>query len=211
MDSLEVGDAQGAGEVDVVDGHAEAGVDGFSILLPGNRDGKIARTHDAGHEDAMADGISRELKRLNEGRHCRKPEHNVKNTDKPNGSASFYGEPYMRRLLVLDDTTFHSDVDALVPEQLGLNEHMAAVLSFIQFFLHVEQLQRAVVLERPLPVIKREQVGILEPFDGVIWVTDHVAVDVHVPPGNSGEVFHWSYVSRTFGDKNASIKITFEL
>lgn len=69
MDSLEVGDAQGAGEIDVVDGHAETGVDGFSILLPGNGDGEIARTHDAGHEDAMADGIPWELKRLNEGRH----------------------------------------------------------------------------------------------------------------------------------------------
>lgn len=102
-------------------------------------------------------------------------------------------------------------MDALVLNKLGLNKHMTAVLSFIQFFLHVEQLQRAVVLERPLPVIKREQVGILEPFDGVIWVTDHMAVDVHVPPSNSGEVFHWSYVCRTFGDQNTSIKITFKL
>lgn len=95
-------------------------------------------------------------------------------------------------------TTFHSDVDTLVLEQLGLNEHMAAVLSFVQFFLHVQQLQRAVVLERPLTVIKREKVGVLVPFDGVIRVTNHMAVNVHVPPSYCCEVFHWSYVSRTF-------------
>lgn len=41
MHPLEVGDTQGAGEVDVVDGHAQAGVNGLSILLPGDRDGKV--------------------------------------------------------------------------------------------------------------------------------------------------------------------------
>lgn len=94
--------------------------------------------------------------------------------------------------------TFHSDVDALVLEELGLNQHMAAVLSFVQFLLHVQQFQRAVVLERPLTVIKREKVGVLEPFDGVIRVANHMAVNVHVPPSYCCEVFHWSYVSRTF-------------
>lgn len=39
--SLEVGDPQGAGEVNVVDGHPQAGVNGLSILLPGDRDGKV--------------------------------------------------------------------------------------------------------------------------------------------------------------------------
>lgn len=69
MDPLEVGDTQGAGEVDVVDGHAQAGINGLSILLPGDRDGKVTRTHNTGHEDAMADGISWEFERLDKGRH----------------------------------------------------------------------------------------------------------------------------------------------
>ncbi len=72
--SLEVGDPQGAGEVDVVDGHPQAGINGLSILLPGDRDGKVTWAHNAGHEDAMADGITWEFERLDEGRHWRQPE-----------------------------------------------------------------------------------------------------------------------------------------
>lgn len=38
---LEVGDTHGAGEVDVVDGNTQAGINGLSIFLPGDRDGKV--------------------------------------------------------------------------------------------------------------------------------------------------------------------------
>lgn len=41
VNPLQVGDAQRAGEVDVVDGDAQAGIDGLSVLLPVNRDGQI--------------------------------------------------------------------------------------------------------------------------------------------------------------------------
>lgn len=72
MHQREVGDPQGAGEVDVVDGHAEAGGDGPAVLLPGDGDGQVPRDHHAGDEDPLPDGEARELERLDERRDCNK-------------------------------------------------------------------------------------------------------------------------------------------
>lgn len=68
MNPLQVGDAQRAGEVDVVDGDAQADINGLSIFLPVDRDGQITWTHHTGNEDPVTDGVTRELKGLDEGR-----------------------------------------------------------------------------------------------------------------------------------------------
>lgn len=96
--------------------------------------------------------------------------------------------------------TFHSNVDALMSGELRLHQHIARILSFIHILLHIEQLQGAVVLEGPLPVVVRQQVGVLVPLDGVVWVADDAAVDVHVPPSDGSEVFHWSDAGRPLKD-----------
>lgn len=67
----QVGDAQGAGEVDVVHGHAQAGGDRPSIFLPGDVQRPVARHYHAGDEDTLADGETLEFKGLNVGRDCR--------------------------------------------------------------------------------------------------------------------------------------------
>lgn len=58
----EVGDTQGAGEVYVVYGDAEAGRDWPAILLPGDEDRLVARHYHTRDEDSLADGKPRELK-----------------------------------------------------------------------------------------------------------------------------------------------------
>lgn len=68
MHQGEVGDPQGAGEVDVVDGDAQAGGDGAPVLLPGDGDGQVPRDHHAGDEHPLPDGETRELERLDERR-----------------------------------------------------------------------------------------------------------------------------------------------
>lgn len=66
----QVVDAQRAGEVDVVHGHAQAGRNGPAILLPGDVQGSVPRHDHAGDEDALADGEALELEGLDVGRHC---------------------------------------------------------------------------------------------------------------------------------------------
>lgn len=63
----EVGNPQGAGEVDVVDGHPQARGDWPAVLLPGDRDGQVPGHHHARDEDPLSNGESRELKRLDKG------------------------------------------------------------------------------------------------------------------------------------------------
>lgn len=65
----EVGDAQGAGEVDVVDGDAQAGRDGLAVLVPGDVDGQVARHHHARDEHPLANGEAGELEGLDERGH----------------------------------------------------------------------------------------------------------------------------------------------
>lgn len=66
MHQREVGDPQGAGKVDVVDGDAQAGRDGPPVLLPCDGDGQIPRDHHTGDEDPLPDGETWEFKRLDE-------------------------------------------------------------------------------------------------------------------------------------------------
>lgn len=66
----EVGDAKGAGEVNVVDGDTQARRDGPTILLPGDENGLVARHDHAGDEDSLADGKPRELKWVDGGWNC---------------------------------------------------------------------------------------------------------------------------------------------
>lgn len=96
--------------------------------------------------------------------------------------------------------TFHSNIDALVCGELRLHEHVTRVFSFVHVLLHVEQLQGAVVLEGPLAVVVRQQIGVLVPLDGVVRVADDTAVDVHVPASDGSEVFHWSDAGRPLKD-----------
>lgn len=81
------------------------------------------------------------------------------------------------------------DVDALGVHLVGLHHHFAVVLAGVHL-LHVGQLQRAVVLERPLPVVEGQQRRVLVPLDGVVRVADDPAVDEGVPPGDGGDVLH---------------------
>lgn len=66
----QVGDAQRAGEVDVVDGDAQAGGDGPPVLLPRDEDRLVTRHHHARDEHPLADGEARELERMDGGWHC---------------------------------------------------------------------------------------------------------------------------------------------
>lgn len=84
--------------------------------------------------------------------------------------------------------------------QLGLHQHITRVLSFIHILLHIKQLQGAVVLEGPLPVVVWQQIGVLVPLDGVVGVANDTAVDVHVPASDGSEVFHWSDAGRPLKD-----------
>lgn len=99
-------------------------------------------------------------------------------------------------------------MDALILKDLRLDEDVAGVLALVQLLLHVKQLQSAVVLERSLSVIERQQVGVLVPLDGVVWVSNDVAVDVCVPAGDGSEVLHGAYVSRTWKDVRKKQKET---
>lgn len=86
--------------------------------------------------------------------------------------------------------TFHGNIDALVCGELRLHQHVAGVFSFIHILLHIKQLQGAVVLKGPLPVVVGQQIGVLVPLDGVVRVANDTAVDVHVPPSDGSEVLH---------------------
>lgn len=57
----EVWDAQGAGEINVVYGDAQAGWNGPTVLLPGDEDRLVAWHHHAGDEDSLSDGKSRKF------------------------------------------------------------------------------------------------------------------------------------------------------
>ena len=92
------------------------------------------------------------------------------------------------------DCTFDADVDTLGVHLVGLHHHLAVVLPLVHL-LDVGQLQRAVVLKRPLSMVERQQGRVLVPLDGVVRVANHAAVHIGVPPGNSREVFHWSDAS----------------
>lgn len=96
--------------------------------------------------------------------------------------------------------TFDGNIDALVCGELRLHQHIACVFSFIHILLHIKQLQGAVVLEGPLAVVVWQQIGVLVPLDGVVWVANDTAVDVHVPASDGSEVFHWSDAGRPLKD-----------
>lgn len=64
VDGREVGDAEQARELVVVDGDAQVGRDGPPILLPGEIDGVVAGDYHAGDEYALADGVALHLKGL---------------------------------------------------------------------------------------------------------------------------------------------------
>ena len=70
VDGREVGDAEQAGELVVVDGDAQVGRNGAAVLLPGEVDGVVARDDHAGDEHALADGVALHLKGLDVGRFC---------------------------------------------------------------------------------------------------------------------------------------------
>lgn len=70
MHQCEVRDTQGAGEVYVVYGNAQAGRDWPTILLPGDEDGLVTRHNHTGDEDSLADGKPGKLKWLDGGRDC---------------------------------------------------------------------------------------------------------------------------------------------
>lgn len=57
----EVGDAQRAGEVDVVDGDTQTVWNWPTILLPGNEDRLVPRHDHTRDEDSLADGKPREF------------------------------------------------------------------------------------------------------------------------------------------------------
>lgn len=65
----QVGDAQGAREVDVIDGDSQAGVDGLAVFVPGDRHGQVARGHHAGDEDALTYGGALGVRVLDQRRH----------------------------------------------------------------------------------------------------------------------------------------------
>lgn len=87
--------------------------------------------------------------------------------------------------------TFDTEMDALIGLLVRFDQYPAIVLSLVQL-LHIRQLQSAVVLEGPLPVVEGEQVGVLIPLDGIIRVANNATVDVRVPPCDGRDVFHWT-------------------
>lgn len=100
-------------------------------------------------------------------------------------------------------------MDTLGVHLVGLHHHLAVILASVHL-LHVAQLQRAVVLERSLSVIERQQCRVFVPLDGVVRVADHAAVDERVPPGDRRDVFHRTNVCATYRgtekEKRSSIK-----
>lgn len=96
--------------------------------------------------------------------------------------------------------TFHSDVDTLVRGELRLHQHVARIFSFIHILLDIKQFQGPIVFESTLPMVVGQQVGVLVPFDGVIWVANDATVDVHVPTSDGSEVFHRSDAGWPFKD-----------
>lgn len=96
--------------------------------------------------------------------------------------------------------TFHTDMDTLVCGELRLDQHIARVLSLVHVLLHIIQLQGAIILKGPLAVVVWQQIGVLVPLDGVVWIANDATVDVHVPPSDGSEVFHWSYAGRPLKD-----------
>lgn len=60
----EVGDAQRAGEVYVVDGDTQAGWNGPTILLPGDEDRLVPRHDHTRDENSLANGKPREFERV---------------------------------------------------------------------------------------------------------------------------------------------------
>lgn len=100
-------------------------------------------------------------------------------------------------LTTSETPTFHSNIDALVCGELRLHQHIAGVFSFVHILLDVKQLQRAIVFEGSLSVVVRQQIGVFVPLDGIVRVTNDTTVDVHVPPSDGSEVFHWSDAGRS--------------
>lgn len=95
----QVGDAQGAREVDVVDGHPQARWDGPAVLLPGDRDGQVPGHHDARDEDPLSNGKSRELERLDERRNWKKRRNDGDRGKVPTSRANTPRPPFLQPLL----------------------------------------------------------------------------------------------------------------
>lgn len=81
---------------------------------------------------------------------------------------------------------------------LRIHQDVAGVFALV-YVLHVGQLERAVVLEGALPMVEREQIGILVPLDGVVRIADDAAVNEHVPSGDGSEVSHRTDAGGTCG------------
>lgn len=79
---------------------------------------------------------------------------------------------------------------------LGVHQNVTRILALIRV-LHIRQLQCAVVLKGTLAMVKREEVGIFVPLDGVVGVANDAAVNEHVPPRDGSEVSHWADTGRT--------------
>lgn len=80
--------------------------------------------------------------------------------------------------------------------KLRLHQHITCVLSFIHILLHIKQLEGAVVLKGSLSVVVWQQIGVLVPLNGVVWVANDTAVNIHVSASDGSEVFHWSDAGR---------------
>lgn len=79
---------------------------------------------------------------------------------------------------------------------LRIHQDVTGVLARIRV-LHIRQLQCAVVLKGTLAMVKRKQVQIFVPLDGVVGVANDAAVNEHVSPRDGSEVFHWADTGRT--------------
>lgn len=103
--------------------------------------------------------------------------------------------------------TFDCHVDTLAGGELWLHQHVARVLSLINVLLHIREFQSPIVLKRHLAMVKRKQIRVLIPLDGVIWIANHTAVNVCVPACYCCDVFHWSNTCRPWRDTKKLLKI----
>lgn len=87
--------------------------------------------------------------------------------------------------------TSNSQMNTLGVHLVGLHHDLAVVLSSVNL-LHVGELERAVVLKGPLPVVEWEQSRVLVPLNGVIRITDYTAVNEGITSCNGCDVFQWT-------------------
>lgn len=103
--------------------------------------------------------------------------------------------------------TFDCHVDTLAGGELWLHQHVARVLALINVLLHIREFQSPIVLKRHLAMVKRKQIRVLIPLDGVIRIANHTTVNVCVPTRYCCDVFHWSNTCRPWRDTKKLLKI----